>query len=399
MTPADPAAVTRAAILHPDFRRATFAGAARLAPSRWVRVAVRPVAVRGAVVLQFAHFDGKTTDVRNVPPADAGAAVDELLAAGFAGVHVETAAGTLDLRTTRRGKRQLGRSPARGAGAADLAHNRVKPAPLPEDRARRLWEVLGVAAAGGAVKPTMRAKFTQVNEFVKHLGVALDAAGLGAPGGPLAVLDCGCGASYLTLAAWHYLTAERGLAVTVTGVDANPELVAAGTARAAELGAAGVTFAVGKIADLTGPADVVLALHACDTATDDALGVAVRAGAKVILSVPCCHHALNARLAPTGPAAGLAAVFRHGILRERLADGVTDALRAAALRVAGYRADVVEFVGPDHTAKNLLIRAVKTGVPGDPAAAAEYAALKAFWGVVPAVEAACLRPGGAAGGA
>ena len=359
-----------------DFRRATFAGKPRGTPSRWVRVTVRPVEIKGGRLLQFAYFDGKQTRTDN--PADAGPPLAELLACRFAGVHLTTATEEIDLRTTKKGVTTVGRTSA-ATPAADVAHNRTKDVPLPEGRPDRLLEVMGVADAAGRVKPTMRGKFTQINEFLKHLGHALDGTDLLALGRPLDILDCGSGASYLTLAAHHYLNQVRGIPARLVGVDVNDELVRKSTAKADTLGAAGLNFACGRIGSVDVPADVVIALHACDTATDDALIQAVRSGAKLILCAPCCHRHLNRQMPTGGP---LGALLRHGILRERQADLVTDALRAAALRAVGYRTEVVEFVGLEHSARNLLIRAVKVGESGD---AAEYRALRDFWGVEPAI--------------
>ena len=132
----------------------------------------------------------------------------------------------------------------------------------------------------------------------------------------------------------------------------------------------------------------MLALHACDTATDEAIAQAIRSGGETpALSVPCCHHDLNANIRAEGPAEVLRPLLRHGILRERTADLVTDAFRALALRIMGYRTDVVEFVSTEHTARNLMIRAVR-GLPvGEPAFVREYLEMKQFWGVTPYIEA------------
>ncbi|MFO0849554.1 MAG: SAM-dependent methyltransferase [Gemmataceae bacterium] len=394
MTPTDTDAnqLIRDAVLGPDLRRATFAGATRLGPSPWARVVVRPVEIRGERQVQFAFFDGKKTLTHNHPPADAGPPLEELLAAGFAGVHVSTAAEEIDVRTTKKGQSLVGRRPASAGPVADLTHNRAKDVPLPEGKADRLLEAMGILTSGGRVKPTMRAKFTQINEFLKHLRHGLDAAGLRDLGRPADILDCGCGASYLTLAAHHYLNDVLRIPARILGVDVNEEVVRKSVEKAERAGANGLAFACGKIGEADVSADVVVALHACDTATDDAIAQAVRSDARLLLCAPCCHHALNRELKADGPATPLRAVARHGILRERLADLVTDAFRAAALRVAGYRAEVVEFVSPEHTARNLLIRAVRGGPAGDPAAVAEYVGLKRFWGVTPYIEKALGEP-------
>jgi SAM-dependent methyltransferase len=387
MTP-DVRELVTAAVLSPDFRRATFGGPVRNGPSPWVRVVVRPVAVRGEPHVQFSYFDAKKDVTKNYRGPEVADRLAEVLAVGFAGVHVTTAAEEIDVRTSKKGKVAVGRKKVAVPVEPGSAHNRVKDLPLPEGRADRVLEVMGVLTPDGRVRPTMRAKFTQINEFLRHLTHALAEANLRDPGRPLDILDCGCGSSYLTLAAHHYLNDVLNLPARIVGVDVNEEVIRKSVERSARLGADGPAFACGRIGTVDVTADVVLALHACDTATDDAIAQAVQCGAKVLLSVPCCHHALNRQLRAEGPAEVLRPVLRHGLLRERTADLVTDAFRALALRIVGYRTDVVEFVSPEHTAKNLMIRAVSGGPVGDRAAVGEYRELKRFWGVTPYIEAA-----------
>ncbi|MBX9582465.1 MAG: SAM-dependent methyltransferase [Gemmataceae bacterium] len=373
------------AVLGPGFVRATFAGPRRSdGATPWVRVVVRPVDLRGGRVLQFAYFDPTKCTTKNAAGDEAAARLAEVLDLGFSGVHLTTQAEEIDVRTTKKGKVIVGRRRA-GPRPVATAHDHVKDLPLPEGKADRLLEALGVLDRNGRVRPAMRAKFTQVNEFLQHLRHLLPEAGLTDLGRPVELLDCGCGSSHLTLAAHHYLNTVLGVPARVIGVDVNDELVRKSAERADELGG-GVNFACGPIAAADVKPDVVLALHACDTATDDALAAAVKAEARLVLSVPCCHHALNDSIRPAGPAEVLRPVLRHGILRQRTADLVTDAFRALALRIAGYKTDVVEFVSPEHTARNLMIRAVR-GVPaGEPAFVAEYDGLKRFWGVTPYIE-------------
>jgi SAM-dependent methyltransferase len=371
----------------PGFRRATFGGVVRGGASPWVRVVVRPVDLRGERQLQFEQFDERKAFTRNVPIELAGPPLEELLRVGYAGVHVSTEVEEIDIRTTKKGKVHIGRRKAVPA-ATPLAttHNRVKDVPLPEGQVDRVLEVMGVLTPDGRVRAAMRAKFTQINEFLAHLRHGLDDAGLRDAGRPLDILDCGCGSSFLTLAAHHYLNDVLGVPARVLGVDVNEEVIRKSVERSGRLGAGGPAFACGPIGAVEAPADIVLALHACDTATDDALARAVRSEARLILSVPCCHHALNKEIGPEGPAAVLRPMLRHGILRERAADLVTDAFRALALRIAGYRTEVVEFVSPEHTARNLMIRAVRGAPAGDPASVAEYDAMKRFWGLTPYIE-------------
>lgn len=379
------AATIAESILSESLRRATFAGPARKQATAWVRVVVRPVEIREERQLQFAYFDGRKTLTKNFPIADAPQPLEELLACGFAGIHIATASEVIDVRTTKKGDVHIGRR-AVANDAKPIAHNRVKDVPLPEGRADRVLEAMGILTSAGKVRHTMRAKFTQINEFLKHLRHVLDDAGLRTLDRPIEILDCGCGASYLTIAVHHYLNDTLALPARILGVDVNEEVIRKSVERTASLGTNNLNFACGRIGNVDVKADVVLALHACDTATDDAIAQAIRADARLLLSVPCCHHNLNAQLHAAGPAEVLRPILRHGILRERTADLITDSFRSLALRIMGYRTDVVEFVSPEHTARNLMIRAVR-GVPvGEAAFVREYRDLKEFWGVTPHIE-------------
>jgi hypothetical protein len=382
----DPAAVVRETVLAPGFRRATFGGPRRSAdPCPWVRAEVRAVVLRDVPHVQFNLFDGRKTLTRNYAVPAAAPPLDELVAFAFSGVHVSTDAEEIDLRVSKKGKVLVSRKAAAWERSAPAAHNRTKDQPLPEGKADHLLEVMGVMTRGGQVKPTMRAKFTQINEFLRHLTFALDGAGLNALGRPLELLDAGCGSAYLTLAAHHYLNTVLGVPAKLIGVDVNEEVIRKSTEKAEKLGVA-VNFAASSIAAADATPDVVLALHACDTATDDAIARAITSGAKVLLSAPCCHHHLNAQLKASGPAEVLRPILRHGLLLQRQADLITDAIRALLLRIAGYRTDVVEFVGSEHTPRNLLIRAAKVEPPGNEQFVKEYRELTAFLGVTPYLE-------------
>jgi len=372
------------AILSPSFVRATFGGPVRsAAPPKWQRVAIRAVKLRGDRQLQFSYFDGRKHIAANVSPANAAVRLREVLTIGFANAHVTTRRETLDVRVTRRGDILVGRRAVTTTATPLQPHNRTKNLPLPEGRANRFLETLGVLSSDGGVRPAMRAKFKQINEFLRQLGQVLDDATLRSAGRELTIVDCGCGSSFLTLAAHHYLNDVLGVAARVLGVDVNDEVIRKSGERSQHLGATSVEFACQPIRTIETRPDIVLALHACDTATDDAIGLAVAKEARVLLSVPCCHHALNRDLRPAGV---LRPILRHGLLRERTADIITDAFRAAALRIMGYRTTVVEFVTTEHTARNLMIRAVRGPRPGHPRAVGEYLRMREFWGVTPHVE-------------
>jgi SAM-dependent methyltransferase len=375
--------LVRETVLGPGFVRGTFGGAIRGTPSEWIRVTIRPLLLRDERHLQFSYFDGRKDFARNILLPGAGPALDEVLAIAYSGIHLETESEEIDLRTSKKGKVFVGRKKVQREAAAE-PHNRVKDVPLPEGKADHLLETMGILAADGKVKPTMQAKFTQINEFLKHLEYLLDVADLKSLGRPLEILDCGCGASYLTLAAHHWLNEVLKVPARLIGVDVNEDLIRKSVLRAEQLGAVDLNFACGPIESVAAKPDIVFALHACDTATDDALARAVTAEAKLILSVPCCHHHLNEQIQSDV----LRPILRHGILQQRAADLATDAFRALALRIMGYRTEVVEFTSPEHTARNLMIRAVRGAPAGEEKFIREYQDMKGFWNATPYIETA-----------
>lgn len=358
----------RALLLDPALTRAVAAGRRRGHRPSVVRAEVRPVTLKAGPRLQISTSDGARPYTRNVAPgAEAGAAVDELLAEPFGNWHVETADTTLQLRVTKSGEAQVHRAAAGRPAREPGGHDRAKDWLL--DPGDPLFAEIGGSAA----------KRRQVDAFLRALTATLpdDLTG------PLRVVDLGCGNAYLTFAAYRYL-ARRGLDVELVGVDVREDQRRRNTELAERLGWVNrVRFVAGTIADaVVEPApDLVLALHACDTATDEALARAVRWDARWVLAAPCCHHDVAAQLRSRPAPAPYELLTRQGILRERFADVLTDALRAALLRLHGYRAEVVEFVDSTHTPRNLLIRARRTG--GAPTAdqRAEYRDLIGQWGV------------------
>ena len=205
---------------------------------------------------------------------------------------------------------------------------------------------------------------------------------------PVHIVDFGCGNAYLTFATYYYLHDILSLDAHVVGVDIKADLIERHQEKAKSLGWSQLTFEVGQISDFqpeTKP-DVVLALHACDTATDDALANGIRWNSKLILCAPCCQHELQVQLSHVPAPTPLLPVFHHGILFERMGDILTDTFRAAILRIMGYHTDVTQFVPIEHTAKNLMIRSVKTSPVGNARWIDEYRNLKAFWQVTPYLE-------------
>ena len=349
------------------------------------QVTGRLVEIRGRKLWQVSHFTQKQDITKNYDRAEMEAHLHELLALPFNTLQVRNQDEVLTVQITKKGKAILHRERTSAAAEPALAHDTPKLLPIPADPADRFLQQIGLMTPDGRVKADMQGKFAQINEFIKlveHTG------GLVAPdeGQPLHILDCGCGSAHLTFGLHHYLNDLRGIPVTIEGIDTNADLMHKSNALAAELQMGASCFTAVPIAEYV-PAqapDVVVALHACDTATDDAVALGIRQGAGLIVAAPCCHHHLHRQLknspAPFGP------VLRQGILKKRMADILTDTFRALLLRIAGYKTDVIEFIAAEHTDRNLMIRAIKRREGKDSKAVEEYLALKSFWGVTPYLE-------------
>jgi hypothetical protein len=373
------------AITDPErFVSATWSGARRGSTPAAERVTLRPVDLKAGRHWQLSVYDGRTTAVTNLGPDELAPRLEELFDAGYASTFVRTLTADLQLGHSRSGSPRLTRHrPTAGSIVTD--HDRAKSRPI--DESAPFLRAVGISDEQGRIKPTARAKHRQVERFVEILSHTLDDSVEGeSGGGPIHAVDLGCGAGVLTLATYHYLSQVRGYSVTMTGIDTKAELIDRLNTTVTDLGWNGLRFESGTIAEYQPPErpDLVLALHACDTATDDALARAVEWRSRYVLAAPCCQHDLQAQIDNAGAPPGYGPLLRHGIVRERLGDLLTDSLRAELLRAHGYRTDVIEFVSTEHTAKNLMIRAVRTARP-DPEAATAAERLAALWGVTPAL--------------
>ncbi len=350
---------------------------------RYKKVTVRPVEIKGRRMLQFEHFGERKAIAKNYAGEEAERRLNSLLRMPFGQIHCQSSDAELHVRVTKKGRPLVSRGkPSLPGAPPDLSHDRAKERPIAAGEPDEFLKALGVMSEEGEVRAAAQGKFRQINEFLRVIDPVVVGQDWVEP--PLRIVDCGCGKAYLSFAAYHYLNRVQGIETELTGVDTNAELVQQVRELAGSLGWTELEFRVSAIRDYRPerPPDVVLSLHACDTATDEAIARGVAWGARVILAAPCCQHELHHRLkAPL-----LRPVTRHGILRERLADILTDAFRALALRIMGYRADVIEFVDPEATAKNLMIRAEAGLRTGDRAFVREYRDLKAFWKVTPAIE-------------
>jgi Methyltransferase domain len=357
---------------------ATLSKPRRGAAAPYAKVTIRPVRVGGALRYGWTyHYPTRTTSEN----LRAGETVERLLALlhdGFrqALLHAPTA----DYQVLVSKEATILERPATRP-AASLDHDRRKRYVLPEGEPVPFLVALGVMTPRGAVRAKRFDKFRQVNRFLELVQDVMPEL---PPAGTLRIVDFGSGKSYLTFALHHLLRNVHGRDVELVGLDLKDDVVARCSALAARLGCVGLRFDVGDIAGYQGldDVDLVVSLHACDTATDAALERAVRWDASVILAVPCCQHELLQQIGNTA----LAPLLGHGLLKERFAAEVTDAARAQLLGLAGYDVQLVEFVDLEHTPKNVLIRAVRRPSRERRRLAQEYLEFKRALGIEPYLE-------------
>jgi SAM-dependent methyltransferase len=374
------------AILDPDvFVRGVFSGRRRGHAVQWKKVVLRPVLVRGKRHLQFSYFDDAQDITKNYAEPEAEAHLDTLLRDAFKQIAVQTTQQDIQVRISNKGEPAVATT-KRARATIPLAHDRHKSRILSPDNARAFLSTIGIATNDGVIKADMQRKYLQINEFLK----LVDETGFFNKRHRDAVhmVDFGCGNAYLTFAMYQYVTEIQKLPAHLAGVDMKADLIAGNTGKARALGWQDLRFETASIRDFEPavPPDVVLALHACDTATDEALARGITWHSSLIMSAPCCQHHLQAQLAQQPTPHPWEPVFRHAILKERMGDILTDAFRALILRIMGYTTDVIQFIATEHTPKNLMIRAVREGTPGDHKLVQEYNDLKTLWGVTPYLE-------------
>ena len=300
-----------------------------------------------------------------------------------------TAKGDLHVRVTKKGHVLVSRSAEMNRSVELRPHDRVKNLPLTAFDSAAFLKAASLADGDGRVKASMRGKYDQVNEFLKVVTDVLKGHEQ-RKDEVFTVVDCGCGKAYLTVALYLYLTHVIGMPnVRVYGVDRRADVIAAARRMVERLDLAGkVEFVECDLAAFEPQneakrADMVVSLHACDTATDEALAKGVEWKARYILSAPCCQHELQKTLADKGAFAGL---MRQSILRERLCDILTDSFRAMIMRILGFKTQVVEFVSSEATARNIMLKCEFCVKPGQSGPIAEYLDLRDYWHVTPWLE-------------
>jgi hypothetical protein len=342
-----------------------------------VRLAVRPLLLRGQAQLSFVYSHTTRDLTHNHPVAEGVSKLRELVGPAFRHAHLLAAGEDLELRFTKKGKASLHQQANARDAAAPQAHDREKQRPLA--LGTPFLAALGVTTPAGDLVPAMARKFKQINKFVEVLDHALQDSPLQAQS-VIRVADFGSGKGYLTFAVHHHLCQTLGREAEVSGVELRPDLVQLCNKAAARLGLAGLHFEQGDVRERAAvPLDIMIALHACDTATDHAIHLGIRSGASLIVCSPCCHKQIRPqmRCPPT-----LAPMLQHGIHLGQEAEMLTDSLRALLLQAHGYDTQVFEFVSLEHTSKNKMILAVKRAqpLPAEPVLA-QIRAIKDFYAV------------------
>lgn len=320
------------------------------------KVKIRPMLVKDRLVFQFEAFQNNQAFHENLSVEEATEKVQKYMEQ-FKQLQIMTKKTNYTVLVSKKGKVTVQKKAVKGeVKEVDLSHNRSKKYILEEGIKVPFLYDLGVQTEDGKIVKSRFDKFRQINRFLEFIEDILPQL---SKDKEVTILDFGCGKSYLTFAMYYYLHELKGYDIRIIGLDLKKDVIHFCNRLSEKYGYEKLQFLEGNISDYTGveEVDMVVTLHACDTATDFALAKAVGWNAKVILSVPCCQHELNRQIQSDV----LAPILKYGLIKERMAALITDALRAEYLEGEGYYAQILEFIDMEHTPKNILIRAVKTG--------------------------------------
>ena len=354
-----------------QFVRAVLSGRRRNMQSEYERVDIKPVLIKDEIKWQIVSNDGKKDITKNVA-ADFNFIA--LLSSGYANLQVDTQSESYQVRISKKDEALVSTSKVKLD--RDLSHDRQKQRMLPESN--QVFKALEMSDLLGRIKPSKMDKYKQVDEFLRLISqtLATDLTNQD----QISVVDLGCGHAYLTFAVQEFLK-DKYQKVSILGVDERADSKEHNEKIAGKLRVE-AKFIAAKIADTPNQAvDIAIALHACDTATDDALYWAVKNNAKVIMAAPCCMHELQTQIKEAPEPWGL--LTKYGLVKERLVDLITDSLRAQVLKLLGYQVDIVEFIGGEHTARNILIRAVKTDAQAAGIEKLRYEQMLTQWQIKP----------------
>jgi len=330
------------------FVRAVLSGRRRNMQTEYERIDIKPVLIKEELKWQIISSDGKKDVTKNV---EIDFNFTQLFSSGYANLVVDTQTESYQVRISKKDEALV--SVSKVNLSRDLSHDRQKQRMLAESN--QVFKALDMSDLLGRIKPSKMDKYKQVDEFLRLISQTLDTQDLKQD--EISVVDLGCGHAYLTFAVGEFLK-DKYKKVSILGVDERDESKEHNEKVALKLKVE-AKFIAAKISDTPNQVvDIAIALHACDTATDDAIYWAVKNNAQVIMAAPCCMHELQTQIKEAPEPWAL--LTKNGLVKERLVDLITDSLRAHILKLLGYRVDIVEFIGGEHTARNILIRAVKT---------------------------------------
>ena len=353
------------------FVRAVLSGRRRNMQTEYERIDIKPVLIKEEIKWQIISSDGKKDITKNV---EIDFNFTQLFSSGYANLVVDTQTESYQVRISKKDEALV--SVSKVNLSRDLSHDRQKQRMLAESN--QVFKALDMSDLLGRIKPSKMDKYKQVDEFLRLISQTLDAELLKQD--EISVVDLGCGHAYLTFAVGEYLK-DKYKKVSILGVDERDESKEHNEKVALKLKVE-AKFIAAKISDTPNQVvDIAIALHACDTATDDAIYWAIKNNAKVIMAAPCCMHELQTQVKEAPEPWGL--LTKNGLVKERLVDLITDSLRAQILKLLGYRVDIVEFIGGEHTARNILIRAVKTNQSSSDIDKDRYQQMLSQWQIKP----------------
>jgi len=343
------------------------------------KLKIKPVVIKNERVLQFEYEYDKKVKHENLKGVQAIDVAFGLIKTYFKQAMIYTIDADYQVLVSKKGvPKVLEKAPSRNT--VDLSHNRKKNYIIEENKPCNFLHALGVMTEQGKVINKKYDKFRQINRYLEMIADCVPHLDTSRK---IQIVDFGCGKAYLTFAMYYYLVELKGLDVDIIGLDLKADVIEHCSQLAKTLHYDDLHFVQGDIKNFTGlkQVDMVVSLHACDTATDESLVKAVNWDASVILAVPCCQHELFKKI--HNPL--MATMEKHGLIKERLSSLITDSIRANALEIMGYNTQMLEFIDMEHTPKNILIRAYKTGKM-NPEAVKEYKEFTNFWHVRPYIE-------------
>ena len=354
-----------------NFVRAVLSGRRRNMQTEFERIDIKPVLIKEELKWQIISSDGKKDITKNV---EIDFNFTQLFSSGYANLVVDTQTESYQVRISKKDEALV--SVSKVNLSRDLSHDRQKQRMLAESN--QVFKALDMSDLLGRIKPSKMDKYKQVDEFLRLISQTLDTQDLKQD--EISVVDLGCGHAYLTFAVGEFLK-DKYKKVSILGVDERDESKEHNEKVAQKLKVE-AKFIAAKISDTPNQVvDIAIALHACDTATDDAIYWAVKNNAQVIMAAPCCMHELQTQIKEAPEPWAL--LTKNGLVKERLVDLMTDSLRAQILKLLGYRVDIVEFIGGEHTARNILIRAVKTNQSSSDIDKDRYQQMLSQWQIKP----------------